>query len=61
VDDILLHLILFDKYYFSIIPPYTHEGTLNDPVLFAEGVINTKDDEFEWDFTPGFKEHLLFK
>src|ERR1700712_3222204 len=40
------------KHHSSTIPPYTHDGTLNDPVLFAVGVITTKDDEFGGAFTP---------
>jgi len=35
--------------------PYSHKGVLSDPVLFAEGVIDTKDDEFGGTFTPDGK------
>jgi WD40-like Beta Propeller Repeat len=43
------------KHDFSAIPPYAYNGALNEPVLFAEGVISTKDDEFGGTFTPDGK------
>ena len=39
----------------TLIPPYTHKGVLNEPALFAEGIITTKDDEFGGTFTPDGK------
>lgn len=46
---------LSHKPHFPAIPPYAHKGALNDPVLFAQGVITTKDDEFGGTFTPDGK------
>src|SRR5450432_633112 len=43
---------LSHKHYLSAIPPYARKTALNDPVLFAEGIITTKDDEFGGAFTP---------
>jgi WD40-like Beta Propeller Repeat len=43
------------KHHFATIPPYAQKDTLNDPVLFAEGVITTKDDEFGGTFSPDGK------
>lgn len=31
--------------------PYTHKGVLNNPALFGEGIITTKNDEFGGTFT----------
>ena len=41
-----------DKQHIKSMPPYGSRDTLNIPVLFAEGTITTKDDEFGGTFTP---------
>src|SRR5690242_10097074 len=36
-------------------PPYSHKDSLNQPVLFAEGIVTTPDDEFGGTFMPDGK------
>jgi len=35
--------------------PFSHQDTLKEPILFGEGVIDTRDDEFGGSFTPDGK------
>ena len=35
--------------------PYSHAGILTEPALFAEGIIDTRDDEFGGTFSPDGK------
>src|ERR1700753_2031094 len=44
------HSLRADKMY-----PYSHAGILTEPALFAEGVIDTRDDEFGGTFSPDGK------
>ena len=40
---------------------YSHVDTINEPVLFAEGIIDTRDDEFGGTFTPNGKTYYFSK
>src|SRR5579871_3437548 len=52
---VFISFLILSMKSFSPMPPYAHKEKLDKPVLFAENVITTSDDEFGGTFTPDGK------